>query len=557
MASPASERKVVQAAADLYRTMGVLNVSRRDIVAASGLSARTVNSIAHTRSEFLRLVVAQLPFAPITKVLGGVGAPAGANALQLLMTASRDVWGDPASAWDPRELEALAGAQFDEKMLEMLSSRIKHRWNASHALIEQMREAGAIDPNLDIDAIVLHIIAVGVGISLLAPVLGDPFLGVSVPETAWTALSARLLESLAVIDPQRPPAGELTKFWRVRATIPRTPTASARLLRVLALLDVAVVQFSSTDIDDGDQQIDAILNTPAALDRATLEQAIDSVASEVIVARGNEKDATDVASRVLKMSSNLVQWPEYAPQAAADLVLARSWEVTDSTDGENSSEYVLRLQWTLDNHVILRRDRAPFTKVEYQRASALLELVEALTTVRGIPEDYGWVDELSDDTTVWVRLARPEDTVAVEDLHRRCSPRSIYQRYFTPKNSWREENLRRVSGGHRGITLVVTDREHTVIALGNIFPLSRETTDVAEIAFLVDDSYHRRGIGSILINHSEDIGARLGFKKLIAYVLNNNAGMQGLLLKHEWQRVPSPDFGPSVIAFEKILADNE
>jgi RimJ/RimL family protein N-acetyltransferase len=205
----------------------------------------------------------------------------------------------------------------------------------------------------------------------------------------------------------------------------------------------------------------------------------------------------------------------------------------------------------VDRHVVLRRDQAPFTRVEYERASALLELVEAITTVRDLPTTYGWVEELTDDTTVWVRLARPEDTWAVEDLHQRASEQSIYQRYFTPKNTWREENLRRVSGGHRGATLVVTDRAHHVIALCNIFPESEDNTDSGEIAILVDDSWHRRGLGSMLIRHSEEIGERLGFRRLVAYVLANNAAMQGLLRSHDWTLFPSPEFGPGINAFEK------
>jgi RimJ/RimL family protein N-acetyltransferase len=546
MASSASERKILQAAADLYLALGVLNVSRRDIVEQSGLGARTVNSVAHTRSEFLRLVVQQLPYSPVTEKFAKEFDNPNSPALELLMTASRDIWGDPASAWDPRELEALAGAQFDEKMVEILAERIQHRWNASRALVERLKASGAIDPTMSVDAIVLHLIAVGIGISLLTPVLK-----VTVDPQAWTALSARLLESLAAVDPELPQPGDQTNYWRVRTTIAANPTATARLLRVLSLLDTAIVYMTVVDLTDEEQQMDAIVKAPMSLARTTLYQAVDSVGREVIVVHGSETDAGDIASRVLRMSSNLVQWPEQAPQAAADLVLARSWEVTDATTGPNASENVLRLQWTVDRHVVLRRDQAPFTRVEYERASALLELVEAITTVRDLPTTYGWVEELTDDTTVWVRLARPEDTWAVEDLHQRASEQSIYQRYFTPKNTWREENLRRVSGGHRGATLVVTDRAHHVIALCNIFPESEDNTDSGEIAILVDDSWHRRGLGSMLIRHSEEIGERLGFRRLVAYVLANNAAMQGLLRSHDWTLFPSPEFGPGINAFEK------
>ena len=80
-------------------------------------------------------------------------------------------------------------------------------------------------------------------------------------------------------------------------------------------------------------------------------------------------------------------------------------------------------------------------------------------------------------------------------MHERCSPESRYQRYFTPMNEWREDNLRRISGGHRGATLVVTDVRDEVIALGNVFPAGPEDVDAAEIAVIVDDAWHGRGRG--------------------------------------------------------------
>jgi RimJ/RimL family protein N-acetyltransferase len=544
-----TRQKILRAATDLYVTLGVLNISRREIAETSGYSAGTVTSVAKNRSEFLRLVISSLPYSSVTKSFDVNLDSSENHAVHLLLSASRDVWGDTASAWDSIELAALAGAPFDPELREVLAKRIEHRWMKSRAIVLKMREHGLIDPTVDIDSVVLHIIAVGIGIAMLAPVLP-----VSVSEAHWNALSARLLESLAVTDPVIPHPGDLPNFWRVRTTLEGKPSATARLLRVLSLLNVAVVQLTSIDLPSEDQQIDAIIKAPQNMDRATLRQAIDSVGKDVIVANGNENDAIDVATRVLRLSSVLATTPAFAPQAAADLVLAQSWEVVEATSGENSSEHVLRLQWTLDHHVILRRQAAPFTQVEYQRASALLELVEALITASGVTSEFGWVEELTNNNPVLVRLARPEDTLAVEQLHKRSSEKSIYQRYFTPKNTWREENLRRVSGGHRGITLVVTDRDNQLMALANVFPLSATDLHTGEIAYLVEDQYQGQGIGKILLEHSQDLAARLGYTKLVAYVLNDNAIMRKMLLNQNWNQVPAPEFGPGIIAFEKVMS---
>jgi RimJ/RimL family protein N-acetyltransferase len=545
-----TRQKIIRAATDLYTTLGVLNISRREIAKSSGYAAGTVTSVAKNRSEFLRLVIAAMPYSSVTKSLDVNLDSSENHALHLLLSASRDIWGDPASAWDPVELSALAGAPFDDGLRGILAQRIEYRWEKSRAIVLKLSEDGLIDPTLDLDSIVLHIIAVGVGIAMLAPTLP-----VHVSETHWSALSARLLESLAVVDPVVPHPGELPNYWRIRTTLPGVPSASARLLRVLSLLKVAVVQLTSVDLTSGEEQIDAILKAPQIMDRATLRQAIDSVGKDVIVASGNENDTVDVATRVLRLSSVLATTPAFAPQAAADLVLAQSWEVVEATSGDNSTEHVLRLQWTLDHHVILRRERAPFTQIEYQRASALLELVEALITASGVTSEYGWVDELTDNKPVLVRLARPEDTSAVEQLHKRSSEKSIYQRYFTPKNSWREENLRRVSGGHRGVTLVVTDRSNRLMALANVFPLSATDLHTGEIAYLVEDQFQGLGIGNILLEHSQDLAARLGFTKLVAYVLTDNAVMRKMLLNHNWIQVPAPEFGLAVNAFEKVMTN--
>ena len=165
---------------------------------------------------------------------------------------------------------------------------------------------------------------------------------------------------------------------------------------------------------------------------------------------------------------------------AADLVLADSWEVSKAVAGSDTSAHVRRLQWTLEHHVILRRARAPFTHVEHNRTSALLALMAALAEVNN--ESYGWFQSLPNGADISIRLGRPENVDEVAAMHARCSQESIYQRYFTPMNCWREENLRRISGGHRGATLVATSDSGSGIALGNVFPIGPDGTSKAELA---------------------------------------------------------------------------
>ena len=199
--------------------------------------------------------------------------------------------------------------------------------------------------------------------------------------------------------------------------------------------------------------------------------------------------------------------------------------------------------------MILRRVKAPFTRTEQNRASALLELVSALSEARGEQDGFGWRENLADGLAVTVRLGRPQDASGVERMHERASPESRYQRYFTPMNEWREEILRRISGGHRGATLVVTNLSDEIIALGNVFPTGPDDADTGEIAVIVDDAWHGRGVGGLLTEHLIDVARRLGFTRLVAYVLADNRAMQRVLDKTDlaWEPTTDHDLGASVV----------
>jgi RimJ/RimL family protein N-acetyltransferase len=122
-------------------------------------------------------------------------------------------------------------------------------------------------------------------------------------------------------------------------------------------------------------------------------------------------------------------------------------------------------------------------------------------------------------------------------------------------NEWREDNLRRISGGHRGATLVVADVHDEIIALGNVFPSGPDDGDVAEIAVIVDDAWHRAGVGLLLTNRLIAVARRMGFTTLVAYVLAENRAMLGLLRATDLDWVPTRehDLGASVVCLTAEL----
>ena len=545
-ADPEKRARILAAAADVFAEHSIANAGKKEIARAADTSVRSVSDVGEHRIDLLRQVVAGLPFPPVAESLAAQARHPSEPALQALLRAARDVLGDPGAAWDPLELQALVTAPYDDATREVVSTRLTLRWAAAREVVRQLRGTDAVDVIGD-DAAAMHLIATGLGLAVLAPV-SERWSDAQ----AWTALTARLLETLAA---DLPDEGGAHLRWRARIAMSSSPSSMAHLLRVLSLLQVHVVSVFTAPLAEGEQLVDMFLSGPLDVERSTIAHALASVGSDVILTRGVESDAEDVATRVLRLSARLVQHPEATPQAVADLVLADSWEVTTSVEGADSSAMVLRLQWTPERHVVLRRVRAPFTAHERNRASALLALVAELAEVRGDADAYGWRENLRDGRTVFVRLSRPEDVDGVEALHERCSEESRFQRYFAPMSEWREDNLRRISGGHRGGTLVATDERGEVIALGNVFPLGPDEPEVAEFAVIVDDAWHRAGVGRLMTEHLVAVARRAGFVEVVAYVLGQNEAMISLLesLDLDWVSTPDADFGPGVIRMTASL----
>ncbi|MFM8352771.1 MAG: hypothetical protein ACKN9D_17125, partial [Actinomycetales bacterium] len=417
----------------------------------------------HAAAKALRALTAGLPFPPVARALQHQAQLPDGDPMPLLLQAARSVLTTPAAAWDIRELQGLALAVEDPVLAGLVDARLAQRWAATRAVVQQLRAGGAIDQAVDTDAAALHLMAVSAGLTLLRQATDQAEgrdLGRWVEERSWSALSARLLESLAPEYPQIPSPGSQVQYWRARTVIADSATALPQLLRSMAMVRVQVMTVLASAPSEGQQQVDLLLSAPPELDRISLLHAMSAVAPTASVTRGVPEDLGDIATRVLERCVSLTADPQSAPQAAADLVLADSWEVVPAAAGDNTSALIMRLQWTIDRHVILRRQVIPFTRTERDRASTLLTLVAALAQIRGFGEDYGWSDVLADGTVLTIRLARPQDAVGIAAMHGRCSENSRYQRYFTPMNTWREENLRRIAGGHRGATLVAVTGDH-------------------------------------------------------------------------------------------------
>lgn len=132
---------------------------------------------------------------------------------------------------------------------------------------------------------------------------------------------------------------------------------------------------------------------------------------------------------------------------------------------------------------------------------------------------------LSDGTTVQLRPIRPADAPGIVAMHSRFSERTRYLRYFSPYPRIPERDLRRfVNVDHHDREAFVVLASDQIVAVGRYERLGPAATE-AEVAFVVEDAYQGRGIGSVLLEHLADAARRVGIPTFVAEVLPANNAM--------------------------------
>jgi AcrR family transcriptional regulator/RimJ/RimL family protein N-acetyltransferase len=526
--------RIVDVAAELFAENGYGGTKLQMVAARAGVTARTVTRLTGGRARlFAEVIAAKLTSEAADAVAAAAADPDAAPPLAVLLEVASEIFADPERSWNALELEALTRAHRDDDVRAIESARVQKRWANMKTVTEQTRRAGGIDDDVDDDAFVHFALALSVGLAMV-----DPVVNRRPSQAHWNALMARIGAAFAPAELLLAAEHEARTPWRLRVDIPDRPGGLALLIRALSTLHAAVVATSVLAAGDGTRTIDLALTVPEKVSAEVLLAAAMAAGSNVYVTEGSPYDGVDLPTRVLDGAAELVTNPGSAPLAAATLVEADHFEVTSATEGEDDDAEVLRLQWTADRHVVLHRHWAPFARAEKTRASALLRLAAAIASLEGDAEAFGWVEPIKGVGTVWIRLARPEDADAVVAMHERCSELSLHRRYLAGVSEWRDVNLRRLTGGHRGATLVVMSEEGAIVGLGNLFPDEPRDGHSAEIAVIVEDAFQGRGIGTRLVRHMLELAERLGFQEVVATVLAENAGMLHVLEATglEWTR---------------------
>jgi acetyl coenzyme A synthetase (ADP forming)-like protein len=130
---------------------------------------------------------------------------------------------------------------------------------------------------------------------------------------------------------------------------------------------------------------------------------------------------------------------------------------------------------------------------------------------------------LTDGSTAHVRTVEPGDARAIADLHASLSEESRALRYFAAHPQLSPADLRRMLASGPDDLVLVAERDDRLVALAEYH--RAVGSDEAEVAFVVEDDFQGKGLGTILLEHLAAEARRHGVRRFVADTMATNRRM--------------------------------
>jgi RimJ/RimL family protein N-acetyltransferase len=142
-----------------------------------------------------------------------------------------------------------------------------------------------------------------------------------------------------------------------------------------------------------------------------------------------------------------------------------------------------------------------------------------------------WAERLRDGQEILIRPIRPDDREELAEGLRRLSPESRYRRFFTPVTELSAGELSYLTDvDHHDHEALVALEPETGHGIGVArFVRSPADAELAEVAVAVADSWHNRGVGTILLHRLTQRAREEGVRRFSANVLSENRPMLELI----------------------------
>lgn len=163
---------------------------------------------------------------------------------------------------------------------------------------------------------------------------------------------------------------------------------------------------------------------------------------------------------------------------------------------------------------------------------------------------------LNDGGIATLRPVTPTDRDKILAFYTRVSDHSKYLRFFSTHPSLTDADLSRWldTDGYDHVTLVLEQRDDIVAIAGYELVPQLLPARVGDVAFLVQDSHHSRGVGNILLEHLADIGREGGVERFVAEMLTQNRQMVQVFIRAGYS--VQPELADGFISVDFDIAPN-
>ena len=144
------------------------------------------------------------------------------------------------------------------------------------------------------------------------------------------------------------------------------------------------------------------------------------------------------------------------------------------------------------------------------------------------PEELERYDTLKDGTQIFFRPVKPTDEPALSEMLYSLSNQSVHTRYFTHTMAFPHKDVQKLTNiDYRNdlaiVGVVPGPLGEDVVAIAQYFlDLQNQT---AEVAFIVQDEWQQKGMGTFLMDYIAQIARQRGVRKFFAKVLPVNKPM--------------------------------
>jgi acyl-CoA hydrolase/GNAT superfamily N-acetyltransferase len=174
------------------------------------------------------------------------------------------------------------------------------------------------------------------------------------------------------------------------------------------------------------------------------------------------------------------------------------------------------------------------------------------------PEELERYDTLRDGTEIFFRPVRPTDEASLSEMLYSLSSKSVQTRYMTHTIVFPHKDVQQLTNidYYQNLAIVGTvpgvSREE-VVAIAQYFLDPK--TQAAEVAFLVQDEWQQKGMGTFLLDYLTQIAKQRGVKRFYAKVLPGNKAM--LAIFHNSGYKVNTEFDGEVYSVTYDLTEKE